>query len=326
MPVQKKIFRINNFDEFTEIALSLFNIQAEKVPVYKKFINYLKIDPQQVKSLEDIPFLPIELFKSYMVIREGEKAELIFESSGTTGIKSSRHYIPYPEIYEKSFLTGFKYFYGSPADYTILALVPSYLERKNSSLIYMINTLIKETMSDDSGFYLYNYEELLKKIIALKQKKVMLIGVSFALLELAEKFSPDLSGIIVMETGGMKGKRKEITREELHHILSSKFQVENIHSEYGMTELLSQAYSKSDGIFKSPAWMKIMIRDLYDPGTIIKEGKTGAINIIDLANIYSCSFIATADLGRILPGKGFEIIGRMDNSDLRGCNLLADYH
>ncbi len=325
MLLQKNIFRIKNPEEFKELALSLFKIQAANVPVYNKFISYLKIDPDNVKSLEDIPFLPAGLFKSNKIIHKEFDAELIFESSGTTDTTNSRHYIPFPGLYEESFLTCFKYFYGNPADYTILALLPSYLERKNSSLIYMVNKLIKETSKKDSGFYLYNLNELLKKISTLKNKKgkVLLIGVSFALLELAEKYSPDLSGIIVMETGGMKGKRKEITREELHSTLKSKCNIENIHSEYGMTELLSQAYSKKNGIFNSPSWMKIMIRDPYDPGTILKKGKTGAVNIIDLANMYSCAFIATSDLGKVIPDEGFEIIGRMDNSDLRGCNLLA---
>ena len=323
--MHKEIFLIKNANDFEEKALAIFRMQAEKLQIYKKFIKYLKINPSDVTRVENIPFLPVELFKSHKIILKGHDARLIFESSGTTGIRPGRHYVAYPEIYDNCLLKAFEYFYGSPSDYTILALLPSYLERSSSSLVYMVNQLIKRTGDNESGFYLYDYDKLLKNLILLKrkEKKVLLIGVSFALLELAEKYSPDLSGITVMETGGMKGRRAEITREELHNTLKTKLNLDNIHSEYGMTELLSQAYSASAGIYQSPPWMKIMIRDPYDPMNTLKEGQAGAVNIIDLANMYSCSFIATSDLGRIIPGKGFEISGRMDNSDIRGCNLLV---
>ena len=323
--MHKEIFLIKNSDDFRKNALAVFRMQAENLQVYKKFIKYLKINPSDVKRIADIPFLPIEVFKSHKIIHKEFDARLIFQSSGTTGAKLSRHYVVYPDIYDYSLLKTFEQFYGSPSDYTILALLPSYLERKASSLVYMVNQLISKTGRKESGFYLYDYDNLIKNLLRLKreEKRVLLIGVSFALLDLAEKYSPDLSGITVMETGGMKGRRIEITREELHHTLKIKLNLDNIHSEYGMTELLSQAYSRSAGIFQSPPWMRIMIRDPHDPMNFLKEGQAGAVNIIDLANIYSCSFIATSDLGRIIPGKGFEISGRMDNSDLRGCNLLV---
>ncbi len=325
MNLHEEIFRISNEKEFTDIALAVFNMQADNVPVYSEFINHLNITPSRVKTITDIPFLPIEFFKSHKIIHKDHEAESIFESSGTRGLNTSRHYVTSAELYENSLINGFSRFYGSPDKYSILALLPSYLERKNSSLVYMVERLIEKTGSHHSGFYLNEYEKLITSLSLLKKenKKTILIGVSFALLELAEKYHPDLSGIIVMETGGMKGRRPEITRDELHYILKKDLQLDIVHSEYGMTEILSQAYSKGDGIFQSPPWMKILIRDPYDPMNILGEEKPGAVNIIDLANIYSCSFVATSDLGRIIPGKGFGISGRMDSSDIRGCNLLV---
>ncbi len=230
-------------------------------------------------------------------------------------------------LYETSFLSTFRLFYGEPADYLIAALLPSYTERGNSSLVYMMNSLIKQSMNSHSGFYRDNIKDLIENLRQAKtrRQKTMLLGVSFALLDLAENFSPDLSDTIVIETGGMKGRRKEITREELHEILKLKLNVQVVHSEYGMTELLSQAYSKGEGVFYCPPWMKILIRDPQDPLSIIDEpGRTGGINIIDLANVNSCSFIATSDLGKLHDDGGFEVLGRFDNSDIRGCNLLTE--
>uniref|UniRef100_UPI003567DA85 acyl transferase n=1 Tax=Labilibaculum sp. TaxID=2060723 RepID=UPI003567DA85 len=249
-----------------------------------------------------------------------------FTSSGTTGNLTSRHFVPDLKMYEQSFTKGFEQYYGSVSDYCILALLPSYLEREGSSLIYMMEHLIRDSKHPKSGFYLHNHEELIATIKELKKQnqKILLLGVSFALLDLAEKFQLDLENVIVMETGGMKGRRKEITREELHAFLTKRLGVEKIHSEYGMTELLSQAYSKGDSLFFTPSWMKVLIRDTYDPFSYEKQGRSGGVNVIDLANIHSCSFIETQDLGRIHADGSFEILGRFDHSDIRGCNLLVN--
>jgi phenylacetate-coenzyme A ligase PaaK-like adenylate-forming protein len=320
-----RIFKINNERDFVESALEIFHYQADKNPVYRQFIRELSAETKAIDSPEKIPFLPIEFFKKHRIITGNRSPELIFESSGTTGSSVSRHYVTDSGIYEKSFLTSFRMFYGDPADYFIAALLPSYSERKNSSLVYMAEKLIGRSSYPESGFYNDNITELLSNIKSARadNRKIILLGVSFALLDLAENHSPDLSGIIVMETGGMKGRRKEITRGELHATLKKSFNLSEIHSEYGMTELLSQAWSKRDGIYYCPPWMKILIRDPQDPLTIINEpGVTGGINIIDLANIYSCSFVATGDLGRLHEDGGFEVLGRFDNQDIRGCNLL----
>jgi hypothetical protein len=285
------------------------------------------VEWKSVDNPGGIPFLPVELFRNHKIITGNSATEMIFESSGTTGISPSRHFVSDLSLYRSSFLRSFKLFYGEPEDYLIAALLPSYIEREGSSLVYMADNLIKESLNPHSGFYNDNIEDLIITIKEAKDKnhKILLLGVSFALLDLAENHSPDLSGVIVMETGGMKGRRKEITRSELHSILKEKLNVNSVHSEYGMTELLSQAYSKENGIFYCPPWMKILIRDPQDPLTIYnKPGMTGGINIIDLANIYSCSFIATGDLGRVHDDGGFEVLGRFDNSDVRGCNLLAE--
>ncbi len=323
--LKHKIFNIQSEEEFVQTALEVFHFQATDNSVYAKYIALLNIDVNSVDSLEKIPFLPIEFFKSHKVVSTDEEAKAVFTSSGTSGNLTSRHYVPDLGIYEDSFTKGFEAFYGSINDYCILALLPSYLEREGSSLIYMMEKLIKDSGHPKSGFYLNNHEELIANIEELKgqNKKVLLLGVSFALLELAENHQLDLGDVIVMETGGMKGRRKELTREELHSIFTSRLGVKKVHSEYGMTELLSQGYSKGDSLFETPAWMKIMIRDAYDPFSYEKTGRSGGVNVIDLANLNSCSFIETQDLGKIHPDGKFEILGRFDNSDIRGCNLLV---
>ena len=285
----------------------------------------LYIHPSDVKEIQDIPFLPIQFFKSHQILSSSSAITEIFTSSGTTGSSTSKHYVTDISLYEKSYLAGFKHFYGNIEDYVVLALLPNYLERKGSSLIYMVNDLIKRSKNADSGFYLNNLNELADKLISLdnQNKKVLLIGVSFALLDIVEIHQFSLKNTIVMETGGMKGRRKELIRTELHTILKQGFGVEKIHSEYGMTELLSQGYSKGHGIFQCPPWMKVFSRDTEDPLTIQNNNKTGGINVIDLANYNSCSFIATQDLGKIYDDNSFEIIGRFDNSDIRGCNLMV---
>ena len=275
-----------------------------------------------VTSIEKIPFLPVEVFKSQQVICGDNNFEQLFLSSGTTGENQSKHYVKELEVYEQSFVKGFEQFYGAITDYCFLALLPSYLEREGSSLIYMSEYLIKHSNHPLSGFYLNNYGEFIETLKKLKHQKTILIGVSFALLDLAEKHQLNLENIIIMETGGMKGRRKEMTRTELHSIYKESFNVKHVHSEYGMTELLSQAYSKGDGVFETPKWMKILIRDTNDPFNILNHHQTGGVNVIDLANVHSCSFIATQDLGKTIGENNFEILGRFDNSDLRGCNLL----
>lgn len=307
------------------MALSIFRYQSEENTVYRKYLNFLKRDFQSITTIEEIPFLPIEFFKTEKVLSHFTDADLIFTSSSTTGSVPSRHYIPDPELYEESFFAAFDIFYGKPADYCILALLPSYLERKGSSLVYMVDKLIEESKHSEGGFYLHNHKALAEKLEVLKQakQKTMLIGVTFALLDFVEKFPMEFPELIVMETGGMKGKREELIREEVHSILKSGFALQKIHSEYGMTELLSQAYSSGDGIFSCPPWMKILIREPNDPFYLLPDGKSGGINIIDLANLDSCSFIETQDLGKTHEKSLFEVLGRFDTSDLRGCNLMV---
>jgi hypothetical protein len=325
-PLKDRIFNINNPEEFNLLALEIFNYQSVSNNIYHDYLRILKIDPAAVTTTEKIPFIPVELFKTSNIITGDTKPDLKFESSGTTGTLKSIHWITDPELYVTSFTKCFSLFYGSPDKYCILALLPSYLERKNSSLVYMVDGLIRTSKNKFSGFYLDNLTELaatLKKIDSMGQP-VIFLGISFALLQFAQKFPLHLEHTIIMETGGMKGRQEEVTREELHGILKEAFHVNEIHSEYGMTELLSQAYSVGLGIFHTPPWMRIMIRDTYDPVTYLPAGKSGGINIIDLANIYSCSFIATQDIGKIIPSGGFEVLGRFDNSDLRGCNLMLE--
>lgn len=320
-----KIFNKTTEKEFEALALEVFSFQYTNNSIYSEFCQHLGATPKNVKKISQIPFLPIAFFKSKKVVSNNQKVEIIFTSSGTTGNHTSKHIVTDVTLYEQSYLTAFKHFYGNVEDYCVLALLPSYLERKGSSLIYMANDLIEKSNHPDSGFYLHDLNGLKNKLMELDNEKinVLLIGVSFALLDMAENHPMQLKHTIVMETGGMKGKRKEMIREELHQILKKGFGVPQIHSEYGMTELLSQAYSKGEGVFKTPPWMKIMIRDTEDPLTLQPIGKTGGINVIDLANINSCSFIATQDLGKIYNDGSFEILGRFDYSDIRGCNLMV---
>lgn len=322
--LEKQIFEIKTKADFEKIALQVFKYQAENNSVYKEYINNLCVKVNEVKNIKQIPFLPIEFFKSKKVICKNRSYEIIFTSSGTTGENTSKHLVADLKLYEESFLKAFKEFYGKIDDYCILALLPNYLEREGSSLIYMTEQLIKESKNNNSGFYLYDYEKLIKTIKEQQKQnnKIILLGVTYALLDIAENYELNLKDVIVMETGGMKGKRKEMTRSELHEFLCNKFKIKEIHSEYGMTELLSQAYSKGNGIFETPAWMEILIRDATDPFTYLEENKVGGINVIDLANLYSCSFIETQDLGKIEKGD-FEILGRFDKSQIRGCNLLV---
>ena len=303
----------------------MFKFQYAHNPVYRKFSDLLKIIPQQVNAVQKIPFLPIDFFKDHSILASGKAIQKTFTSSGTTGTKTSKHHVTDLGVYETSFKLGFQQFYGNIKDYVVLALLPSYLEREGSSLIYMAQHLIKESGHLDSGFYLDNLSELQSKLIRLDEQgqKVLLIGVSFALLDLVEGFHFNLKNTTVMETGGMKGRRKEMIREELHKILKKGFGVPHIHSEYGMTELLSQAYSSGNGIFECPPWMKILIRDPEDAQSYLKTNSTGGINVIDLANVNSCSFIATQDLGKKAGENSIEIMGRFDNSDIRGCNLMV---
>ncbi len=321
----KDIFSISTAGEFEEKSLQVFEFQYFNNPVYKHFCDLLGRSPAQVDKLEKIPFLPIEFFKSHRITSSEASEEIIFTSSGTTGQVKSKHFVTDLAIYEESFRRAFTNFYGSVENYAVLALLPSYLERKGSSLIYMVDDLIKKSKNPASGFYLHDLEALAQKLNELEQKqqKVLLIGVSFALLDLAEKFSLNLKHTVVMETGGMKGRRKEMIRAELHEILKQGLGVENIHSEYGMTELLSQAYAVKNGIFECPPWMKLLIRDPEDALTLLPDGKSGGINVIDLANLNSCSFIATQDLGKNLGAGKTEILGRFDSSDIRGCNLMV---
>lgn len=319
------IFNIKNQKQFEKVALKTFRYQYENNVVYRDFCNHLKTEIHKVKTLQQIPFLPIQFFKSHDVLSNTSPVEAIFTSSGTTGIVTSKHLVTSVSLYEESYGNAFSQFYGNIENYVILALLPSYLERKGSSLIYMVNDLIKRTKNTESGFYLHNYSDLTDKLTTLddKEQNIILIGVTYALLDIIEKHQFSLKNTIIMETGGMKGKRKEMIREELHDQLCKGFGVSDIHSEYGMTELLSQAYSLGKGIFELPNWMQILIRDTEDAQNYLKNGKSGGINVIDLANINSCSFIATQDLGKKYDNNSFEVLGRFDNSDIRGCNLMV---
>lgn len=321
---RNSFFNIHSYSDFVDFSLEIFRFQAKNNMVYSSFMNHLNCDISAIKSLNEIPFLPIQFFKSHQIISSINKVEQTFLSSGTTGVQQSNHMVTDIAVYEKSFRKAFELFYGNIEEYTVLALLPSYLERDGSSLIYMVNDMIQKSNKPKNGFYLNNLDELAKNLIELDEKgeKTLLIGVSFALLDLVESYNFELKNTIIMETGGMKGRRKELIREELHAVLCDGFGVEEIHSEYGMTELLSQAYSKGNGLFECPPWMKILTRDTEDALTILPEGKSGGINVIDLANINSCSFIATQDLGKTYSNGTFEVLGRFDNSDIRGCNLL----
>ena len=319
------IFSISSQKQFEKIALKTFRFQYENNLVYREFCDFLKTDVQKVKSLEQIPFLPIQFFKSHKVVSNSNNIQQTFTSSGTTGMATSKHFVTDVSLYEESYRKGFSQFYGNIENYVVLALLPSYLEREGSSLIYMVEDLIQMTNNPESGFYLHNHEELIEKLSQLDSsgQGVILIGVTYALLDLIENHPFQLRNTIIMETGGMKGMRKEMIREELHAQLCQGFGVTAIHSEYGMTELLSQAYSLGNGVFECPSWMHILVRDTEDALTYVDPGKTGGINVIDLANVNSCSFIATQDLGKKNPNNSFEVLGRFDNSDIRGCNLMV---
>ena len=321
------IFKIQSESDFREQALRIFNFQFNNNKVYGDWVKALGTDPRKIHAIGDIPFLPIELFKQFKIISGGDQRNLIeFKSSGTTSMNRAIHYVKDISIYESSFLKCFQLFYGNIKEYCVLALLPSYIEQGDSSLVYMCDKLIRSSGHRYSGFFLNNTEELINVIDKLKSQntKVILLGVSYALLDLCERGITLSENFIVMETGGMKGRRKELLKEELHKLLKDGFKVKSIHSEYGMTELLSQAYSKKDGLFISPPWMKFLTREVDDPLVLRNDSRTGGINVIDLANINSCSFIATKDLGRIYEDGSLELMGRYDNSDIRGCNLLLE--
>ena len=310
--------------DFTARALEIFRWQYAHNPLYRDYTDILGVDPGSVRTLTEIPFLPVSFFKTHAV-RTGEFVpEIVFESSGTTGTGGSRHEVKELGLYKKSFTEGFERFYGPVTDWCIIGLLPAYLERSHSSLVLMVHELIGKSCHSDSGFYLYEHEALYRLLQQLEERgqKTLLIGVTFALLDFAEKYSLTLRHTVVMETGGMKGRRKEITRPELHHFLMQRLGLRSIHAEYGMTELLSQAYSAGNGLFDTPPWMKALVRREDDPLDIRERGE-GILNIIDLANIWSCSFLATEDIGIIHPDGCFEVAGRVDNSDIRGCSLLV---
>lgn len=327
IPVKpEEVFTIKDSSTFRELSLKVFYFQATANKVYAAYLKSLGVDPANIAEPEEIPFLPVEFFKTHRVLCRNLEPELKFESSGTSGMTPARHLVADASLYRRSFTEGFNRFYGDPGRYCILALLPSYLERQGSSLVYMMKHLITQSGHPDSGFYLDD----LDKLSAILQKRnrddhpTLLMGVSFALLDLAERHPLALGEhILVMETGGMKGRRKELVREELHGILKNAFQLPSIHSEYGMTELLSQAYSKCDGLFRAPPWMKVLTRDPNDPFSLVQPGQSGGLNIIDLANLYSCAFIATGDLGRVYGDGSFKVLGRFDHVDVRGCNLLV---
>jgi len=321
--LEDKVFDIQQQD-FQQLALEIFHLQVSQNPLYRSFADALHVDPRKVNNVASIPFLPISFFKSHDVVTGSFVPETIFESSGTTQTGNSRHLVRSVELYRKSFTTSFGQFYGPAKDWCIVGLLPSYLERNNSSLVMMVNDLIEQSRHPASGFYLYDHNKLAGVLLANEKasQKTLLIGVTFALLDLAETFSHPLKHTVVMETGGMKGRRNEITREEVHNNLTVSFQLNTVHSEYGMTELLSQAYSSGNGLFHCPPWMKIVLREEDDPLTIKTNPSTGLINVIDLANIHSCAFIATDDIGKLYSDGSFEVLGRMDSSDVRGCSLM----
>lgn len=317
-----KIMAINSESDFEELSLNLFDFQMKNNPIYAQYASLI-LKNKTPHNIFEIPFLPIDLFKKEQIICKGKAVKKIFLSSGTTGEKS-KHLVSDISLYKQSYIKTFQQFYGDIQGYCILALLPNYQEREGSSLIYMVDDLITKSQNPKSGFYLNNLTELSNTIKELENKgqKTILFGVTYALLDLAAQHQQHLKHTIIMETGGMKGKRKELLKEEIHQLLQEAFLTKDIHSEYGMTELLSQAYSKGKNIFKSPAWMKIIIRDVNDPLTIMGDNKKGGINVIDLANIYSCPFVATHDLGTTFEDGTFSVLGRFSNADLRGCNLL----
>jgi hypothetical protein len=324
--IKRSLFQISSPGDFNALALEIFHFQYEMNPVYREFTNLLNIDAATIRDFHQVPFIPVSLFKDHKIISGEENIyQKVFTSSGTTGIVPSAHFVRELKLYEESFAGSFRHFYGDPAHYRFLALLPGYLERQGSSLVYMLDHFVHLTEHNGSGFFLHDLNSLRDKLQNPPPGPIrtLLFGASYALLDFSEQFPMDLEGVIVMETGGMKGRKKEMVREELHVTLCRRFNVNAIHSEYGMTELLSQAYSPGNGKFRTPPWMKVIIRETNDPLQLLPPGKTGGINIIDLANIYSCSFIATQDLGRMDEDGSFEILGRFDDSDTRGCNLLV---
>jgi len=325
MLTANNIFSIQTPADFESVCMEVFRYQAEKCEPYRAYLKNLGIELSSIRATEQIPFLPIRFFKAKKVYSSNNAERCVFTSSSTTGTGESRHFVSDVSIYERSFRQGFELFYGHPSSYVVLALLPSYLERNDSSLIYMVNDLIRQSAKPESGFFLHNHTELYNTLCYLQKEKkqCLLIGVSFGLLDFTERYPIDFPELVVMETGGMKGRRKEMVREELHGLLCQGFGVEHIHSEYGMTECLSQAYSTGEGVYRCPPWMKVLTRDIYDPFDKVKNGVTGGVNIIDLANLYSCSFIETQDLGRTYLDGSFEILGRFDSSDIRGCNLMV---
>jgi len=324
--IENRIFTATSDQAFHELALMEFHYQYQYNPVYRQYCDLLRIDPLRIEDVEHIPFLPIEMFKKHRILAGDRQWEKVFASSGTTGMEHSKHYVRKLALYRASFTKAFEWFYGDVSDYCILGFLPGYAENPHSSLIYMVDELIRLSGHSASGFYLNDQHTLSQKMRELEQQgqKTLLLGVSFALLDLAEQHRFNLRNILVMETGGMKGRREEITREELHRQLTQSFGLEKIHSEYGMAEMLSQAYSQGNGRFNAPPWMRVKIRDFYDPFHYHGTGKRGGINIIDLANIYSCPFLETKDIGKLHPAGSFEVLGRFDYSDIRGCNLLTE--
>ncbi len=325
----ENIFSIQTEQDFLNASLAAFHYQYEHVEIYRKFVDYLKINPDEVNTLTKIPFLPIEMFKNHQILDKKPKTDLFFQSSGTTQMNLSKHFIADPGLYEESIYKSFEQFIGKPEDFIFLGLLPSYLEKQNSSLIYMVDYLMKKSAKPENGYFLYNHSDLFELLNNLKDKKVILFGVSFALLDFldsVESLNVSVNGsqnLTVIETGGMKGRKEEMTKDELLKILQNGFKTERIYSEYSMTELLSQAYSLGNNEYKCPNWMRILVRNAEDPFSYEQEGRTGAVNIIDLANIHSCCFIATQDLGKKLPGDTFQVLGRIDHSDIRGCSLLV---
>jgi len=326
----KNIFSIQTEQDFLEAALETFRYQYDHIEVYRKFVDFLKIHPDEVQTLTKIPFLPIEMFKNHQILDKNVTSDLFFQSSGTTQMNLSKHHIADQNIYQESIYKSFEQFIGKPEDFIFLGLLPSYLEKQHSSLIYMVDYLMKKSGKPENGYFLYNHSELVELLNSLNDKKVILFGVSFALLDFLDYCHSEqneqslnfLENLVVIETGGMKGRKEEMTKDELLKILQNGFKTEKIYSEYSMTELLSQAYSLGKNEYQCPNWMKIMVRNAEDPFSYEKEGRTGAINIIDLANIHSCSFIATQDLGKAT-GDTFQVLGRIDHSDIRGCSLLV---
>ena len=324
--LEEKVFSINNEEAFASIALEVYRFQYSNNPVYQSYCNIIGRTPAFVQAIEQIPFLPISFFKTHKIVSTSFEPQLVFKSSGTTGTIQSAHYVKKAGLYEKSFLTCFEQFFGKVENYCVVGLLPSYLERGQSSLVYMVDHLIKKSKHSQSGFYLYDFEKLAKALKDLESsgQKTILFGVTYALLDFAAQFPLSLKNTIIMETGGMKGRRKEMTRHELYEDLKKAFGIAEIHSEYGMTELLSQGYAVN-GLFRTPAWMKMVLRDETDPLSWIPQhtAASGALNVIDLANIYSCSFIATDDIGKRHADGSLEVLGRIDNSDIRGCSLMA---